>query len=115
MRKRNFRRGVVLLQTLVTSVILSMIAVMVLKWVLGRYMMSTRNFRSNAAKVSGYGFFNDQFPRWPQAGVPADVTGQVPRIMNGNSDTQCVRIRTAGNVVTISVLQDSNLASDCPP
>ena len=46
----------ILMQTLVMSVLLSMIAVMVMKWVLGRYMMAARNYRSTVttARVAGY-------------------------------------------------------------
>jgi len=41
----------VLLQTLVMSVILSMIAVMVMQWVLGRYLIASRSFKSNLTIV----------------------------------------------------------------
>ncbi len=115
MYKRTLRRGVVLLQTLVISVILSMISVMVLKWVLGRYMMATRSFRSNVSKISGHGVFNSQFPTWPTSGVPANVTASVPQTTNGASSSQCVRIRTSGSAVTITVIQDPDNPSDCPP
>ncbi len=54
----------VLLQTLVLSVILSMIAVMVMKWVLGRYMLAARNVRSNEAKVHSQGYSSQQFTTW---------------------------------------------------
>ncbi len=44
-----------MLQTLVMSVILSMIAAMVMKWVLSRYVLAARNYRANeaAARVKG--------------------------------------------------------------
>lgn len=45
------RRGSMLLQTLVMCVIMSMIGVMVLKWVMARYMLSARIYRSSAAKI----------------------------------------------------------------
>ncbi|MBU2529984.1 MAG: hypothetical protein KKD35_02995 [Elusimicrobia bacterium] len=46
-----FKRGSMLLQTLVMCVIMAMIGVMVLKWVMARYMLSARIYRSNVAKV----------------------------------------------------------------
>ncbi len=58
------RKGMVLLQTLVISVILSMIAVMVMKWVLGRYMLAARNFRSAEAKIHSQGYSGKQFAAW---------------------------------------------------
>lgn len=54
----------VLLQTLVISVILSMIAVMVLKWVLSRYMFAARNYRSTVAKVHSTGWAMQRFSTW---------------------------------------------------
>ena len=47
--KLRRKKGTVLLQTLIMAVILSMIAVMMMKWVLARYMMAARNYRSTAA------------------------------------------------------------------
>jgi hypothetical protein len=46
-----FKRGSMLLQTLVMCVIMAMIGVMVLKWVMARYMLSARLYRSSVAKV----------------------------------------------------------------
>lgn len=64
MPKSLRRRGMVLLQTLVISVILSMIAVMVLKWVLSRYMFAARNYRSTVAKVHSTGWAMQRFSTW---------------------------------------------------
>lgn len=64
MKTRRWRRGVILLQTLVMSVILSMIAVMVLKWVLARYMLTARNYRATAAKVRTDGCATKMFATW---------------------------------------------------
>ncbi|MBI5744600.1 MAG: hypothetical protein HY952_08635 [Elusimicrobia bacterium] len=64
MPKSLRRRGMVLLQTLVISVILSMIAVMVLKWVLSRYMFAARNYRSSVAKVHSTGYAMQRFSAW---------------------------------------------------
>ena len=62
----------VLLHTLVISVILSMIAVMVLKWVLGRYMMAARNYRSSVAKIKTSGYSQSQFASWNMLPVPSN-------------------------------------------
>ena len=46
-----FKRGAMLLQTLVMCIIMTMIGVMVLKWVMARYMLSSRLYRSAEAKA----------------------------------------------------------------
>ncbi|MDA8132252.1 MAG: hypothetical protein M0011_12175 [Elusimicrobia bacterium] len=53
--KPRRRRGMVMLQTLVMSVILSMIAAMVMKWVLSRYVLAARDYRATeaAARIKG--------------------------------------------------------------
>jgi len=58
--KPYWKRGAILLQTLVMSVILSMIAVMVLKWVLARYIMTNRIQTSakNTGSAQGYAALN---------------------------------------------------------
>ena len=47
----TWKKGAVLLQTLVMSVLLCMIAVMVMKWVLARYVITGRMYRSSAANI----------------------------------------------------------------
>jgi hypothetical protein len=69
--KPRWRRGVVLLQTLVMSVILSMIAVMVMKWVLARYILAARNYRATEAKAHSQGITADQMSRWNFVDFPA--------------------------------------------
>jgi hypothetical protein len=61
--KARSRRGVVLLQTLVLSVVLSMMAVMVMKWVLARYMLAARNYRSTES-VAHAQYINSLFSSW---------------------------------------------------
>lgn len=51
----RLRRGTVLLQTLVISVVISMIAIMVMKWVLARYTLATRVQRSATNEARGDG------------------------------------------------------------
>lgn len=90
MAKRTFRRGVVLLQTLVISVILSMVSVMVLKWVLGRYMLAARNYRSTVSKAHTQGVAMQNFSAWNfnTAGIPA--TGSMVL------DTKTISYTTSG-------------------
>lgn len=60
MRSRSYwKKGAILLQTLVMSVILSMISVMLLKWVLGRYLIVNRVQQSvrNTGNAQGYAAF----------------------------------------------------------
>ena len=52
------------MQTLVMSVILSMIAVMVLKWVLGRYMLTARDYRATVANTRATGYAQQNFAFW---------------------------------------------------
>lgn len=54
----------VLLQTLVMSVLLSMIAVMLMKWILARYLLAARNYRATEAKSRSQGITAEQFSRW---------------------------------------------------
>ncbi|MGD9641549.1 MAG: hypothetical protein AB7V08_02295 [Elusimicrobiales bacterium] len=62
--KRGWKKGIVLVQTLVISIILSMIAVMVMKWVLARYVLAARNSRSSVAAAHSQGYSMDQFSSW---------------------------------------------------
>lgn len=64
----------VLLQTLVMSVILSMIAVMVMKWVLARYMLAARNYRASEASAHSKIFTGDEMSRWSSTSVPSGGT-----------------------------------------
>jgi Tfp pilus assembly protein PilX len=67
-----FKRGSMLLQTLVMCVIMSMIGVMVLKWVMARYMMSARLYRTAEAKVRTEGCASQTQAYW---GFNAAPTG----------------------------------------
>lgn len=62
--KPRWRKGTALLQTLVMSVLLSMAAVMMMKWVLARYMMAARNYRSTVAKAHSHGYGMERFSTW---------------------------------------------------
>ncbi len=64
--RSNWKKGAVLLQTLVMSVILSMISVMVLKWVLARYIIVNRIQEStrNTGNAQGYAMQNTNMSSW---------------------------------------------------
>ena len=67
----KLRKGVLLLQTLVLCVIMSMIAVMVLKWVMARYIISARVYRSSLAKVRTEGCAQKITSGWNFSNVPS--------------------------------------------
>ena len=77
-----FKRGSMLLQTLVMCVIMAMIGVMVLKWVMARYMLSTRLYRSSEAKIRTEGCLSktnanrSNFSSMPTSGSCVDAQGK---------------------------------------
>jgi lipopolysaccharide export system protein LptC len=85
----------VLLQTLVISVILSMIAVMVLKWVLSRYMFAARNYRSTVAKVHSTGWAMQRFSTWNFNTSAVGSSGSI------TMDTKIVTFTTSGSGATM--------------
>lgn len=90
----------VLLQTLVMSVILSMIAVMVLKWVLGRYMLSARNYRSAVTKLHTQGYMDRNFATWGFATSTINSTG--------SSYVDGKLVKYVGNVHTFTTTSDED-------
>lgn len=78
--KARWKRGAVLLQTLVMAIMLSMIAVMLMKWVLARYLLAARNYRATEAKARSQMVTGEQFTRWnfqdfpSQSGIPSNAT-----------------------------------------
>jgi hypothetical protein len=114
MFKPRWRKATVLLQTLVMSVILSMMGVMVLKWVLGRYLLSARTFRSTTVRMNAQGYYDTLFPVWYVNSTTADdKTQTITNSANGNSLSQCVHVSLAGGVVTIKANEDADSAT-CP-
>lgn len=76
--KLRWKKGAVLLQTLVTSVLLSMIAVMVLKWVLARYTIASRVQRSSMANARTVGYANLTTSSWNFGAVPGSGGTNLP-------------------------------------
>ncbi len=76
--KPGWKRGAILLQTLVTAVLLSMIAVMVLKWVLARYAIASRVQRSSMASVRAVGYAAAGAASWNFGTVPNNGSADLP-------------------------------------
>lgn len=92
----RLRRGTVLLQTLVVSVIISMIAVMVMKWVLARYTLASRVQRGAVAEARVDGCVSDRTSRWNSGtsvgsgGCESGITNSVS--CSGGNCTMTVRV-----------------------
>ena len=69
--RKYWRKGAILLQTLIMSVLLSMIAVMLLKWVFARYIIVSRVQRSAMANAKAVGYA-DRFVAWGFGSVPSN-------------------------------------------
>jgi hypothetical protein len=123
MARFRWRKASVLLQTLVMTVLISMMGVMVLKWVLGRYMFAVRNFHSATTRLNAQGFSDTLYPAWYHAGVSAPTSSsKVKTTINTVDHTQCVVVKYAGpapsspgasGVVTITSDEDTFNGS-CP-
>jgi hypothetical protein len=103
MLRFRWRRGALLLQTLVMAVILSMMAVMVLKWVLGRYMLSARAYRANKATVHSSDYIQNQFSTWNMNTVAVPSNG------SGTLDSQTMNFTTSGPG---TIMRTFNVTSD---
>lgn len=69
--KTRPRRGAVLLQVLVMSVILSMLAVMVMKWILERHLLAVRIQKSSVNFGNAQGYAAKNQSTW---GTPPDAS-----------------------------------------
>ena len=98
-----FKRGSMLLQTLVMCVIMAMIGVMVLKWVMARYMLSARLYRSNASKVRTEGCYSK---------INSQMSAKISDVNATLSDGSClidgkkIEYTTDDNQVEYTVDQD---------
>lgn len=99
--KAGWKRGAVLLQTLVMAITLSMIAVMLMKWVLARYLLAARNYRATEAKSRSQMVTGQQFSQWNFQDFPNP--GSIPS--NGTLTTfegTQVRYSRNGNAVPMT-------------
>lgn len=104
MRSRSYwKKGAILLQTLVMSVILSMISVMVLKWVLARYIIVNRVQQS--AENTGLG---------PDFAQSKSLSWAVPANNSTTTAKKTVVFNQAGSVsgITRFVTTVTNVADD---
>ncbi|PKM96526.1 MAG: hypothetical protein CVU79_13035 [Elusimicrobia bacterium HGW-Elusimicrobia-3] len=103
--KPGWKKGIVLVQTLVISVILSMIAVMVMKWVLARYMLAARNYRSSEAASHSQWVAADRLSQWNFYAYP-DLSN-VPSTGVTTLDGTNVRYsRTGGMSMRVTITAD---------
>lgn len=78
MRSRTaWKKGAILLQTLVMSIILSMIAIMIMRWVLMRYSLVGRIHRNLTANTRGEGVIFSRFcnANWSNPATTAGIPG----------------------------------------
>lgn len=70
-----WKNGAILLQTLVMSIILSMIAIMIMKWVLMRYVVVGHMHRSITSNTRGEGYNFSRFcnSNWNSAPAAAGI------------------------------------------
>ena len=92
-----WKRGAILLQTLVMCIILSIISVHVLKWVLSRYIIVNRvkNSAVNTGNAQGWSVLGMQGSGtdWTTATSPPNKNGT---IYNGASDVKTANFQSAG-------------------
>jgi len=115
MKKQLWRRGVVLLQTLVITVILSMISVMILKWIMGRYMMAARNYRSVTTLARAHGYSHTYFSSW-NFRAAATITPS-PTITESSPPgfSQLVCVQSCGSTRFAITSNQDDPTDPCPP
>ena len=97
MRSRaRWRKGAILLQTLVMSVILSMISVMILKWIMARYIIVNRVNQSAVNVTGAQEYANRGTMTWTIPPPSADYTMTVTR--NGVAATKQVSFNSPSTV-----------------
>ena len=97
-------RGVMLLQTIIMAIILSLLSVMTLKWILGRYSIVNKLEKSAEAKAAIEGCIALKTQAWMDTGLP-------PACNNGSPAGTCtcsvgkytVNITVNGPLVTYTV------------
>lgn len=100
--KPRWRKGTALLQTLVMSVLLSMISVSLMKWALARYMIAARNYRSVATTTRVGGYAQAVFSSWNFNSGPT-----MPALPDGKPILY--QTFAAGNTTRIVMTSDEDL------
>ena len=108
----RWKKGIVLMQTLILSIVLATLAMMLLKWVLGRYMSVARTTRSTVARAHSQGYAANLFATW-------NLLPNIPAIGNmtidgGSSTGQNLAFCRTGTQVVIVSNQDDPTAG-APP
>lgn len=67
------RKGSMLLQTLVMAVIMAMIGVMILKWILMRYTLASRFYKSTVSKARVEGCLFYKVSNWGAWGTSKEI------------------------------------------
>jgi len=99
--KPRWKKGTVLLQTMIMSLVLSMISVMLLKWVLARYMVAARSYRSTTTTARTVGYSQRIFSQWNFN------TG--PGVLPATPDSKTITYGTAGSgMVTVTMTSDED-------
>lgn len=92
---RAWRKGAILLQTLVVAILLAYISVMIMSWVLQRYSLATRVYRKNVAMAHNTGYAMMQFSTW-NTGTPSGTSGT----LDGKTVTMTVGGATQMTIAT---------------
>ncbi len=109
--KPRWRKGTALLQTLVMSILLSMIAVSLMKWVLARYMIAARNYRSAVTVARAGGYSQVAFTTWNFGAIPVN-TNFVITEPNGTQYRVCIKDK-GGTKMEVTSDADVPMAA-CP-
>ena len=88
-----------LVQTLVLCIILALIAAMILKWVMGRYLLSVRLYKSAQAKARSEGIFNDRMSRW-NFNLPSNGS------QNFTVDGKTINVNVSATQITMTTDED---------
>lgn len=107
--KARWKRGAVLLQTLVMAIMLSMIAVMLMKWVLARYLLAARNYRATEAKARSQMVTAQEFTQWNFQDFPALMPAGSSGSLTTFDNTTVTWERTGGalpRVYTVTIDED---------
>jgi len=100
--KPTLKKGAILLQTLVASVLLSMLAVMVMRWVLARYIVANRVMGStkNVSFAKGGAEYGAQTIK---SATDWDLAPSGEILFDDNNIGKVVRYSSSGSRITVTV------------
>lgn len=106
MRRLRGQRGVVLVQVLTMSILLSTVAMMLIQWQFGRYVMAYRIEKSHRARSLAQSALSISFAEWstttPPVGGTLSVNDPVRGVVNVESYIVCQTL-TGSNCVRFTV------------